>query len=154
MNYSHEPLRKGYKLRVNPVGMAKDWVRVSPPMISKRCNATASVLRGKIYVRNRLPLFIILLIVGVRYLKTPLTLSSMSIVCMIDLGKSLHLQGANYTLAMCRREWLERPLSGVLKVLKVLYEGPGLPSLVHLERERFCLLECTLADYLHCVYGN
>jgi hypothetical protein len=54
MNYSHDPLREGYKLRVNP-HMGKEWVRVSPPMISKRCNTAASVLGGNIYVRNRLP---------------------------------------------------------------------------------------------------
>jgi hypothetical protein len=87
---------------------------------------------------------------------------------------------------MCRREWLERPLSvgntlywverkhdvniliaydlkldvwreGRIEGLESSLpycegtEGPGLPSLVHLERERFCLLECTLGDYLHCM---
>jgi hypothetical protein len=33
----------------------KEWVHVSPPMISKRCFVAASVIGGKIYVRNRLP---------------------------------------------------------------------------------------------------
>jgi hypothetical protein len=35
--------------------MGKEWVRVSPRMISIRCFAAASVLGAKIYVRNRLP---------------------------------------------------------------------------------------------------
>jgi hypothetical protein len=50
--------------------------------------------------------------------------------------------------------WLEGHVEGLESSCLPYCEvegGLGLPHLVHLENERFCVLECTLDDYLHCM---
>jgi hypothetical protein len=50
--------------------------------------------------------------------------------------------------------WLEGPVKGLESSSfshYVLKDGPGLPGLIHLEKQRFCLLECTIDNYLRCV---
>ncbi|XP_059437136.1 putative F-box/kelch-repeat protein At2g29810 [Corylus avellana] len=205
--------------------MAKEWVRVSPPMISKRCNTAASVLGGKIYVRNHSPshhtadswsevfdpvnrkwetlpnppsyhhdcliIYAVLenpdrIIVAFRVPKD--TYSAIFYEYSVHDRSWKELAPARRKLhPMCRRGWLERPLSVSNTLywvehkhdvnILIAYDlkldvwlegrveglessclpdcevtgGPGLPSLVHLERERFCVLECRLDDYLHCM---
>jgi hypothetical protein len=50
--------------------------------------------------------------------------------------------------------WLERHVEG-LETSCIPYDelsgGPGLPRLLHLEKRRFCVLECTVDDCLHCL---
>jgi hypothetical protein len=53
-NAAHEPLCDMYKLQVTSHS-AKEWVHVSPRMISGRHYASASVLGSMIYVCNHLP---------------------------------------------------------------------------------------------------
>jgi hypothetical protein len=50
--------------------------------------------------------------------------------------------------------WLQGPVPGLECGFIPYCEvsgGPGLPRLLHLEKNRFCVLECTLADDFHCM---
>jgi hypothetical protein len=50
--------------------------------------------------------------------------------------------------------WLERHVEG-LETSCIPYDeligGPRLPRLLHLEKQRFYVLECTVDDCLHCL---
>jgi hypothetical protein len=50
--------------------------------------------------------------------------------------------------------WLERRVEG-LETSCIPYDevigSPGLPRLLHLEKNRFCILKCIIDDYLHCL---
>jgi len=54
-------------------------------------------------------------------------------------------------------QWLEGRLKGLTNYDFESYRRQGctsLPAFLHLEKQRFCLLQCTLDDSLHCVIAD
>jgi len=224
-NAAREPLRDVYKLRVTPHA-AKEWVHVSPKMISGRRSAHASVLGRKIYVLNdqcwdhtdphwcevfdpvnrrweALPnpptylqdglIFYAALenpdrIIGAFRVPVDTPPSAIFYEYNVQHRSWKELPHARRKLHHTYRfDWLERTL-GVgntlywierkhREILLIAYDldldvwlqgpvpglecgcipycevrgGPKLPRLLHLEKKRFCVLECTLADELRCM---
>jgi len=224
-NAAYEPLCDVYKLRVTPHA-AKEWVDVSPRMISRRRHAHASVLGGKIYVLNNLrrdhtdphwcevfdpvrrkwealpnpPTYLQDGLIFYAALENPNRIIGAFRVSIDTPPAAIfyeyNVQHRSWKeLAPARRmlhpmyrfDWLERTLGvgntlywierKLDEILLIAYDldldvwlqgpvpglecgcirycevsgGPGLPRLLHLEKNRFCVLECTLADDLHCM---
>ncbi|KAE8008609.1 hypothetical protein FH972_005104 [Carpinus fangiana] len=169
---SREPICDMAKLRIAP-RVDKEWVSVFPKMISGRYYSSASVLRDRIIVALCVPYdhyyatFYEYDVHHRSWKELEPTRRKIHPMCRREwLQRSLSVGNTLYWIERRHNEimliaydidldvWLERRVEG-LETSCIPYDevsgGPGLPRLLHLEKHRFCVLECTVDDYLHCL---